>query len=94
MKKYIRKDEVLVVKWTGEESVIKDIGEHLKSFSNYNFKLKCSNDNDVLCLSHNDGYGTSTNYCRIGEYVVIDLLRESKFFSCNEEILNKYYVEL
>ena len=96
MERYRRKQEILVMKWTGEESEIKEFREHLKSFKEFRVEMATSNDEKILCLIHDRGYdGTSTYYVHVGEYALLDINDELFPFRCiDERQLNEEYVKI
>lgn len=96
-KKYRKKEDVLVWKWEGDYSLIKEIGEVLKEYKH----LKVGVSSDPTCLyastTQSDEHDefTSTDFIRVGEYVVFDINNELRPIACyNEEWLNKKYVEM
>jgi hypothetical protein len=98
MKKYRRKETVLVWQWTGDKSIVDEINESMDS---YNVKihpdcnLKAGIDNDVVYLSHKRGTHTSSSFVYLNDYIVFDPNDEDLPLACyNESWLNKNYVEL
>ena len=73
MKKYRRKQEVVVWIWTGDKSVIDELNEVMKSHEGYGtLSVSLTDDGKILCLSHTRGGGTGTQYIRFGEYFIYD----------------------
>ena len=97
MKKYRKKQEVVVWIWTGDKSIIDEINNVIKSYEGFG-TLEVSialNDEKILCLSHTRGFGTGTQYIRFGEYVIYDSSNEDMPLSTtNDKLLDENYVEL
>jgi hypothetical protein len=95
MKEYRRKEVVLAWKWTGDKSIIDNINKTLESY-NGKFKVGVSTDENILYASHKrDDEScslTSTDFVRLGEYIVFDVNNEDRPFGrYSEEWLNKTY---
>lgn len=97
MKKYRRKNEVLVWKWTGDKSIISEIHESVAPFvtEHVDFSVGISKDKKTLTLSHKCGYSTSNEFVSIGEVIIFDINDDERPFGCySESYLNKKFVEL
>jgi hypothetical protein len=97
MEKYRYKNDILVFKWVGDKSLILEIEEVIKPYTS--LKVGISTDENILYVSDSykeyDNIFTSTDYVRIGEFVVFDLNnKEKQLCCCNEEWLNKKYIKL
>ena len=101
MKKYRRKEVVLAWKWMGDKSIIDNINKTLESY-NGRFKVGVSTDENILYASDtreddiiNSSILITTDYVRIGEYIVFDVNNEDRpLGQYSEEWLNKTYEEL
>lgn len=96
MKKYRRKEEVLVWQWTGDKSIIDELNEVVKSHKGYGTLSVClTDDKKILCLSHTRGGGTGTQYIRFGEYIIYDTNNEDMpLDTINADFITENYTEL
>jgi formylmethanofuran dehydrogenase subunit A len=101
MKKYRKKNEILVWQWTGDKSIIAEMNEALKSFNDkyqgekLSASMTTSNPDDVLGLSHQRGSLTSNEFVDIGEYIIFDINDNERPLGCyNEKWLNNKFVPL
>lgn len=95
MKKYRKIQEVLVWKWTGDNSLIDEMNKDLTSFNKDDEKFEAILDGETLILSHKTDGLSSNMFVQIGEYVVLDLAEDVIPFTCyDEKWLNKKYIEL
>ena len=100
MKKYRKKQEVLVWKWMGDsgacgQSVVDKINKDLSRFNKNDEKFEAVVNGDILTLSHKIGGHTSNYFLRIGEYAVLDINQEiMPLMGCSKEYLNNNYVRL
>jgi hypothetical protein len=96
MKKYRRKEEVVVWIWTGDKSVIDEINEVIKSYEGYGtLSVGVTDDGKILCLSHTRGGGTGTQYIRFGEYVIYDAgCEDMPLNATNADLIKKNYIAL
>jgi folylpolyglutamate synthase/dihydropteroate synthase len=102
MKKYKRKEEVLVFQWTGDKEIVDTINELLSPINKIHeveFKVKILEDGEILCLIQKDESRTTSSFLRIGEYMIIDPNEAifSEFLPisrCSEEFIEKYYTEI
>jgi len=97
MKVYRKKEDVLVWKWEGDYALITEIMEALKEHDN--LKVGITDDPKILYASttENAGYDefTSTDFIRVGEYVVFDINNEIRPIACyTEKWLNETYIKM
>lgn len=90
MEKYRKKQEILVLKWTGKETEVEEFNELLKPFnvteSEKFYVIQALNHKEILCLVHKLGGGTSTYYVNVGEYAIFDIGDTEFPFSCKTSL--------
>lgn len=96
MKKYRRKEEVIVWIWTGDLSIIDELNEVIKSHKGYGtLSVSLTDDKKILCLSHTRGDGTGTQYIRFDEYIIYDSTDEDMpLTATNDNLIKENYIEI
>ena len=96
MKKYRRKEEVLVWQWDGDKSIVDELNEVIKLHRGYGtLEVGLTDNGNILFLSHTRGNGTGSQFIRFGEYIIYDPINEDMPLSAtNDDLISKNYVEL
>lgn len=97
MKKYRSKNEILVWKWTGNKSIIKEINELVKpnNTEHVKFSVSLSDDEKCLILTTKHGISITNEFVYFGQYVIFNIDDNERPFGCyTGEWLNKHFVKL
>jgi hypothetical protein len=105
MKKYREKEEVLIFKWTGDESVIEKINKEICSKLNeergeqiFSIAKGFEYDTDkekTIFISEKWNKSSFDTLVRLNDYIVYNKQnRDAVLSCCNEDWINKNYVEI
>jgi len=99
MKRYRRKEEVFVWQWTGDKSIIPEIGKMLERYRGLLSIGISSSDPNIMYIKQDIGNQVGSTwgneFIRLGDYIVFDINNFETPLRCyDEKYLNKQYVEV
>lgn len=99
MEKYRKKEEVFVWQWTGDKSIISEIGEKLVKYNGQLGIGVASSDPNILYLKqemgNQIGQSWANEFVRLSNYIVLDDNNyETPLRSYDEEWFNKNFIKI